>query len=207
MEKTFQIGIPTINRADLLNQALKVYFEKFPTTKIHIWDNGVNQNIDTYPNTNIHRSDRNLGVAASWNKLCKIIYQEATHALILNDDVILGCGEANVSEYIQEQFDFATGHGFHSFIIPQTTTDKIGWFDEKFYPAYFEDGDYWYRLRLARLILSHRKFIVPKQIEGCSSCSIKKDPSLHNPNNKEYYLSKWGGMPHEEKYLTPFNQQ
>ena len=34
------IGIPTINRADLLNEALANYFEDFKNTEIVICDNG-----------------------------------------------------------------------------------------------------------------------------------------------------------------------
>jgi glycosyltransferase involved in cell wall biosynthesis len=34
------IGIPTINRADLLNDALSNYFEDFKNTEIVICDNG-----------------------------------------------------------------------------------------------------------------------------------------------------------------------
>jgi hypothetical protein len=33
------------------------------------------------------------------------------------------------------------------------------------------------------------------------------DPSLRgDEENKEYFVRKWGGMPNDEKYLTPFNE-
>jgi hypothetical protein len=39
-----------------------------------------------------------------------------------------------------------------------------------------------------------------------NSMTIKKEPSLDNfLNNRVYYQEKWGGLPTEEKYTTPFN--
>ena len=48
MNQNFKIiiGIPTLNRADLLNEALEKYFEDFKDTEIFIVDNG-KQNIIT----------------------------------------------------------------------------------------------------------------------------------------------------------------
>jgi glycosyltransferase involved in cell wall biosynthesis len=43
----FIVAIPTINRADLLNEALAHYFEDFPNTEIVICDNGKQHEIIT----------------------------------------------------------------------------------------------------------------------------------------------------------------
>ena len=40
MKHSFAIGIPTINRADLLNPTLQKYFQDFPNVDIYILDNG-----------------------------------------------------------------------------------------------------------------------------------------------------------------------
>ena len=40
-----------------------------------------------------------------------------------------------------------------------------------------------------------------------NSQTILKDPLLGDyVANREYYLRKWGGLPGEENYKTPFNQ-
>jgi hypothetical protein len=44
VNKSFAIGIPTLNRFDLLHPALMFYKQDFPNTKIYVVDNG-NQNI------------------------------------------------------------------------------------------------------------------------------------------------------------------
>ena len=83
----FSIGIPTLNRADLLIPSIEKYIEDFPGVDIHIIDNG-NQNLKfDYPNVHIYEEKNNLGVAASWNKLCKIIFINKSWSLIINDDV------------------------------------------------------------------------------------------------------------------------
>jgi len=73
---SFAIGIPTLNRADLLLPTLAKYVtEDFKNIEIHIIDNG-KQDLSflmIFPNVIVYEQDHNIGVAASWNKLCKII--------------------------------------------------------------------------------------------------------------------------------------
>lgn len=211
MNKSFIIGIPTINRADLLNKALAVYATKFPNTQIIVLDNGKTQEIAVYPNVRIIRvvggDGFGLGVAASWNRLCNIIFQEATHALILNDDVVLNCEEADIVELIHTpNIDFALGHGFGSFLLPAKTFHGIGGFDEKFIRAYYEDSDYFYRMKIHGLSIAHRQFLIVKELEKGSSSSRKNSQlSAYSSTNEIRYIEKWGGKPHIEKFKTPFN--
>lgn len=210
MKKTFQIAIPTINRADLLNKALEAYQSRFPNTKIIVLDNGFNQNIDNYPNVKKIRVTSADGfgfsVAASWNRLCNIVFIEATHALVLNDDVILDCTETQIQNLIEnENFDLALGNGFSSFLLPKTTFEKIGDFDEKFIRAYFEDDDYFYRLKLAQQNIIHRAWLSAKIMERSGSASKKPLLYFYAPENETRYKQKWGGLPHHEKFKTPFN--
>jgi GT2 family glycosyltransferase len=96
---SFCILIPTINRKDLLEDALKEYALYYPNTKKLILDNG-NQNIEAQDfRTILYKSPENLGVAGSWNFLIKrAIDQGETNFLILNDDVILKKGEMVINE-------------------------------------------------------------------------------------------------------------
>jgi glycosyltransferase involved in cell wall biosynthesis len=57
------IGIPTINRADLLNEALANYFEDFKDTEIVICDNGKQDIITRERNFVLYRPEQNLGVS------------------------------------------------------------------------------------------------------------------------------------------------
>lgn len=99
---------------------------------------------------------------------------------------------------------------FSCFMIRKETIDKIGYFDENFYPAYFEDNDYHYRIKIAgeTALKLHDAIYYHYQ-----SQTIKEGGNvrvLSNANyltNKVYYKSKWGGYPGEEKYTIPFNKE
>lgn len=207
----FFIGIPTINRADLLNDALKKYIVDFPSTKILIMDNG-NQNIfQDSKNIFVFKADENMGVASSWNWLIKKGFGLGySYAFILNDDIYFGKKEYEVQEYINLHKDngFMVGKDINwsSFIISKHTIKKIGWFDENFFPAYYEDNDFCYRMQLAGITRDQSYFLNPKIYRN--SMTIIKAPSLNAnfENNRQYFIKKWGGEPTKEKFKTPFNQ-
>lgn len=208
MKRSFAIGIPTLNRYDLLKPTLEKYYQDYPGIEIHIVDNG-DQNIIPGPNTTVHVMARNLGVAASWNFLCKQIFKKHTHALILNDDIYLGIhASESLQEIIKEDIFTKSMLGYCCFLLPRSVYFKIGPFDEKFYPAYFEDNDYNWR------VLNGRVGGVGSTIElnpniFNKSMTLQKDRSINDlfKKNQEYYIQKWGGLPGQEKYLTPFDQK
>jgi GT2 family glycosyltransferase len=204
------IGIPTINRADLLNEALQRYFEDFKETEIFIVDNG-NQNIITREELfAIYRPEKNLGVSKSWNTIFDYADKvDATHVLMLNDDIVSGRTEHEIKMLINQNPDihfFNSLQNWCSFILSVDLWEELGKFDETFFPAYFEDNDWCYRMRLTNKERLNTSFLNPLVYRN--SMSIAKEPSLNNSFNinKEYYAKKWGGYPNEETFTTPFNQ-
>ena len=211
--RLFAIGIPTINCAELLNHALKKYIVDFPDTAIVIIDNG-NQEIFEHENILIYKQEKNLGVAGSWNLICKIIFQELglDFAWIINDDVYSGLNLEKIrnlmSDYsyqVSEGLLGCEGSCFTSFIISNKTFNEIGEFDNNFYPAYFEDNDYFYRLKLSGKAVLEVPELIP--IVFNKSKTIEKNPDLNKnfDENKKKYEAKWGGLPHHEKYEKQFN--
>ena len=96
------IGIPTLNRADLLNEALEKYFEDFQDTEIFIVDNGNQSIITREEKFAIYRPAENLGVAKSWNMIMDYADKlKATHVLMLNDDIVLGRTEHEIKMVIK----------------------------------------------------------------------------------------------------------
>lgn len=207
MKNKLAIGIPTINRYDLLKEALQRYFIDFPNIKIFIIDNGKQNIVEVNKNLNVYVPKTNLGVAASWNKLCNIIFEEHDYALILNDDIILGKTEKEIDELLSKEiYDFYVGSFYWSaFILPKRTFDKIGDFDEYFYPAFYEDNDYDYRRILCNCSRLTTDVLLPTVARN--SMTIKKDASLNQSfeDLKQFYKKKWGGEPGEEKFITHFN--
>ena len=207
----FCILIPTINRKDLLIEALDFYTTHMPNTQILIWDNG-KQAIPTYPNTEIFEAEYNYGVAASWNALIDKAWERGIeNYLILNDDVILRCGEGIINQMLVKCAETKAFHrcrpfyNWSAFILRKSTYDLVGRFDENFKRCYFEDNDYQYRMRLAGIPIMYEDQLNPEI--NRNSQSILKDPLLSNYiDNRDYFVKKWGGMPDSETHKTPFNE-
>jgi GT2 family glycosyltransferase len=210
---SFCILIPTINRKDLLEDALKEYAIYYPKIKKLILDNG-NQNIEVQDfRTIIYKAPRNLGVAGSWNFLIKrAIEQGETNFLILNDDVILKKSERVIEEIINSGklnnhnfFVCYTSNHWSSYILNKEIYDLVGEFDENFKKCFYEDNDYAYRMKLNGVNYHIDQRLNPEVFLNNGSTLI--DPSLRgDQENREYFVRKWGGMPNEEKFLTPFNE-
>lgn len=99
---------------------------------------------------------------------------------------------------------------FSCFVISREGYENIGDFDEKFYPAYFEDNDYHYRARLKKERLVKLNTALYYHF---GSRSIRENADLDSVvntfylQNKRYFEQKWGGEPGHEKYKAPFNDR
>ena len=208
---SFAIGIPTINRWDLLKHNLRFYKRDFPGVHIQVIDNG-KQGIDEayMPNCNVFCADENLGVATSWNLLIQKIFDLGhSHAIILNDDIYWGKNKLDVLELLNHHKDgfFLSEESFSVFIISKATWEKVGLFDQRFYPAYFEDMDYLYRMRIAGIKIYKSIQLNPQILR--QSSSVSKDASLlrNKGQNELYYMKKWGGKVGYEKFSEPFDKK
>ena len=84
-----------------------------------------------------------------------------------------------------------------------------GFFDQKFYPAYFEDNDYHYRAKLnkQRCVKTNSALYY-----HYGSRTIKENPNIEEISNSYYlinkdrYFNKWGGFPGKEKFKIAFNK-
>lgn len=209
MSKQFAIGIPTLNRMDLLEPALRIYQQDF-SCEIFVLDNGKQRWPVINPLIGWIGQEKNIGVAASWNRLCTTIFNLGyENAAILNDDIMLGFGQAhlqqlliaNPGKFITTIVDWCV------FIMPKTVYEKVGPFDENFFPAYYEDKDYERRLKLSNSSIIRSPALSPMVYR--SSSTAEKDSSVHVAahKNKAYFLKKWGGPPGGEKFITPFNEK
>ena len=210
MKTKLVVGIPTINRADLLNDALAKYFEDFKNTEIAICDNGNQDIITREKKFMIYRPQQNLGVSGSWNMIMDYADKiSGTHVLMLNDDIYLGKTEEQIIRMIElfSHNDFYNSlMNWSAWVLSVKAWKKVGNFDENFFPAYFEDNDYCYRMRLNEIERVNTDYLNP--VIYRNSQTIEKDPSLNSRfmNNRQYYASKWGGLPNEETFKKPFNQ-
>jgi GT2 family glycosyltransferase len=208
IETKLCILIPTINRADLLNEALGVYQKCYPNLIIFVLDNGQQEINIKNPRVLLLKRD-GLGVSESWNLLIEKAFC-SDYYLILNDDIVLENSEHNISEIIKNDdgntfYVCEPKNNWSSFILSKSVFDKVGKFDEGFIRSYYEDNDYFYRMSLNNVNYKITPQLNPTVYRN--SQTIFKNPELNNStNNKEYYIKKWGGEPNFEKYKTPFNQ-
>lgn len=134
---------------------------------------------------------------------------------LFNKDILL---KENFNEWLELKPEYTgkvkdiTNYGIigdsHNLcLFKRSLFDKIGYVDVNFFPAYFEDNDYARRAQLA----------------GTKMCRISDAPYFHFwsrtiyeagnkklndklfPENKKYYIKKWGGAPGKEKFMKPFN--
>jgi hypothetical protein len=158
----------------------------------------------------IYRPEENLGVAKSWNMLMDYADKiNATHVLMLNDDIVSGRTEHEIKIVIKNNLDADFINSFSnwcSFILRVDSWKKAGKFDEEFFPAYFEDNSFDYKMTLMGAKKTWTSFLDPLVYRN--SMTIAKEPNLNNrfAQNRAMYIDMWGGLPSEEKYLTKFNK-
>lgn len=207
MKITLGVGIPTYNRYDLLEPALRKYTADFRETNIYVVDNG-QQNIPKGA-YELVKNNNNIGVGATWNQLCSLIFSKFEYALILNDDIYLGRVYQEVVELLSKKrplFIRATPD-WCVFALHKEAYEKVGCFDECFYPAYYEDKSYEYRMKLKGIPTLKHPFLNP--ITYQSSKTLEKDPTIFEAakKNKKLYVEMWGGEPGKERLKQPNKSQ
>ncbi len=220
------IGIPTLTRYDLLIRLLiklsrDIYY--FNKLEVVVLDNGgklsasnyLEKNIDSEitKKINLITPAYNLGVPSSWN----FFIRNYGRCIIANDDVVFSkiaieCFEKaslnNPQTIIFENHD--TIAGFSTFLVNRPEEwIRLGGFDELLSPAYFEDNDCRYRLSLnGNPVLKVQLADWFHDNSSTLSASTESYRRMHwclYSRNKLYYKKKWGGLPGNEVYETPFD--
>lgn len=177
---------------------------------------------DVYELSNLHilNAPENLGVAGGWNALLHHVMQQDPEAwaLVVNDDIELLPDTIENFGKVHTTDPIAVGDGIHAvnafsmyFTNPRKLFNTVGPFDQTIWPAYYEDGDMHWRMKLQGYDLYRVPNCGATHNEG-GSATIKsyneEERRRHDHQfnrNTQYYLLKWGGMPGTEQYIVPFN--
>jgi GT2 family glycosyltransferase len=168
----------------------------------------------------------NVGCPCAWNLIIKS-YLMSSYWVIANHDVAFTPGllqkmyELSLDETVGIVHGENNGEGFGKwdlFLIKDWVVQKVGLFDENFYPAYVEDFDY-----IMRLIIHDIKtaYVNQAYLHGNESYSTtgsqtwRSDLTLKDKidysryiNEQEYILQKWGpDWRNYKPYKTPFNKE
>ena len=162
---------------------------------------------------------RNLGVAGSWNKVLKT-YPHAKYIMFVGNDIQLKNGSLKNMDTVMCTIEnrlsvgtvSATG-SYNCFALFPEIVNTVGYFDENIYPAYLEDCDYAYRIKLVGLI-SHTVAgvdYIHGEAPTWGSSTIYSNKEYKDINDRthernfEYYKRKWGGINEQEIFTHPFN--
>lgn len=159
---------------------------------------------------------RELGrtsVAAAWNKAFQL--GQGDYTVVTGDDVVFGKDTlrglvAEADAHPEALFVYPRvmeSQMFCVFLARQELFRRIGYFDERFFPAYFEDNDFCRRMRLAGI--EPRAVDCDGYLHDVSS-TLKsfsgKEMEEHHAQfreNQRKYVAKWGGLPGQEIYDQP----
>lgn len=147
----------------------------------------------------------NIGVARAWNIGLKA---GADWTFILSQAAVFPSGFSQVLlEINPDAWFYNTKEGWHCVAVNKKVIDAIGYFDTNFYPAYFEDADFSWRMNLAE-IPTH--YIDPR----VAITSVGSSSGLGGKVNMEalddYFVQKWGGGPNSrpsDLNLNPFGDK
>jgi GT2 family glycosyltransferase len=174
--------VPVLNRYDLLEKMVRSI--DYPVRNLLIVDNGkqlqqMGGNL-TYANEyvgefNVLSLPSNLGVAASWNLGIKLFPHDDRWFFASND---MRFDPGDLEALSKARRDAVTLSNyypyFHTFALGEAVVDEVGLFDERFYPAYFEDTDYMRRCEIKNIPVD--RVNVARHHENSST--INSDPKL-----------------------------
>jgi len=118
----------------------------------------------------------------------------------------------SISAKEKEKVDEAPHPNFSAFMVSKACWEEVGEFDELFEPAYFEDNDFHYRMKLLGVPAIT---FPPAMFYHYGSRTQNEASETGQPivagalfeNNRAFYARKWGGNPGDEKYEHPYNDE
>lgn len=215
------LGIPSLNRFDLLTKCIDSALIGWSVPdRIYVIDNSGG----AYPKdwqkryegqVMVHQAEENLGVAHSWNLLANLAHAHHSDIILSNDDIVFAPDTIETMLAVAAQSPRAgivsvlEGLRFCLFWLNMRAYHEVGPFDEQFYPAYFEDNDYHYRLKLAGWECP----VAYTSIDHENSATMKAmDNTMQQAHHERFranqalYLRKWGGLPGKERYTTAYGR-
>jgi GT2 family glycosyltransferase len=110
-----------------------------------------------------------------------------------------------LSDVFKEKVPDSPHPNFSAFMMGVNGWKEIGEFDEIFEPAYYEDNDYHYRIKLAgKIAITHPPAMFYHYGSRTQMEALGR-PLTESGNQHAQYIRKWGGSPNAEKYNLPFN--
>lgn len=204
-------SIDAVMRGSLMPHAISVIDNSGAgDAEAHLYHCGI---FNRYSNVRVIHPDRNLGVAGSWNRFMQ---DGDEFTIIANDDIEVHLH--TIWELVHtaqsappNQVFFAgsgySGNAFSLFLLLQRGYEIVGPFDERFYPAYFEDNDYYRRMKMHGFDITT---VQAATYDHVGSSTLRAYTPVEQEEhhkafrkNQMYYQWKWGGIVGEETRTEP----
>lgn len=192
-----------------------------------IVDNSPNGFAQKYNIRYLHHPE-NLGVSRSWNIAAKeVVDKKLDYLILLSASIIFENGMSDFIESLntelqpndKQQYCVETQVGWHLVAIGRATLEQIGYFDENFYPAYYEDTDYIRRMEMAGFCdpmnaSNHCPVVQVSAHRQGVALSIQHGLRVNFKPLGDYFIQKWGNAGSWESieernrmYRRPFNDE
>lgn len=160
----------------------------------------------------------NHGCARSWNLGARRAFDDGRPGVVLAAPSI-EWGRAGGLDLVEalgagadDGWSLFTSCGWHLVCWTAEAFTRVGWFDERIYPVYFEDDDWLRRVLLAgggdrRHRLQEPCVVVDAEM-GATNQAMPLPfvrSALDLGHLGAYYTAKWGGLPGSERFVTPFD--
>lgn len=212
MEKPlYSIVMPIFHRNEKVsNTAKDCYASVINNSKDHefiIVDNASTENVSYFKGDVNVRFKENKGISIAWNTGLKLA--RADYIAVINDDIIVRDGwldklraavdmpQGGVSnvhvEHLPAGIGVVENYKWFSgscFMLKRSTINRVGYFDERFFPCNWEDHDYWVRVLKSGLKLYVDYSMTVQHREG--QTVHDKDLSEQFLTNKAKFIEKWG---------------
>ena len=208
--------VPVINRFDLLEKMLRTLegkVERFVIVENSCTGYQLPSSFDTYPIFWIRPPFVSMGYGGSINAGI-IQTPESPWWAFTNADLTFGPDDPDEIVRLMEipEGPKIVTHGYCWGAVNRELVDLIGFFDDwTLFPIYFDDNDYQRRVELAGAKFIPYQGGIVHGDNGKGSLTIRSDERmlLGNyrtfPMNRQRYIEKWGGLPAQETFTTPWN--
>lgn len=176
-------------------------------------DDDIIDQLENFDNVYLVINEENVGVAGSWNQALIEAKNEYQYIINMGYDVIMSNNKfleefVKYTENNNLDFCITEQHWFNCWIAdPRNFINKIGFFDENFYPGYWEDIDILIRMDIAEKIRNFKrsKFNASGSMIHLGSKTIN-DHDTYIPHhvwnysytvNQLYLKKKWNVMDNE----------
>lgn len=188
--------IPVLNRFDLLEECIRSI--DYPIKDLLIIDNS-----GTYELPHglydgkvwVLNMPANLGVAGSWNLGIKCFPHSPYWLFMSIDNHWMAGGLAEMERLSGPANLVMSSVGWNAFSLGKDIVQRVGLFDENYYPAYYEDTDYTERLKLMGMSDHIIQSTAPvRQLESAVTLKSNEQFSqrniLTNESNYQYWVTK-----------------